>query len=133
MGWRYLLIILGGMTLLVFFLRFFVFNFHESPKYLLARGREAEAIEVLHRIAKFNRQPPPTLTLEHFAEIDAAESSYKVDVVPQDNTKAVKHVVRNFFRNFKHLKGLFGNKLQLFIFILLGIAYMVGVWAVGVE
>lgn len=32
MGWRYEFIILGGVTLVIFFLRYFVFHFHESPK-----------------------------------------------------------------------------------------------------
>jgi hypothetical protein len=34
MEWRYLLFMVGGITLLVFFLCFAVFNFQESPKYL---------------------------------------------------------------------------------------------------
>lgn len=38
------------MTLTVFFLRFFVFHFHESPKFLISKGKEAEAIEVLHKL-----------------------------------------------------------------------------------
>lgn len=59
MGWRYEFIVLGAITLLIFFLRYFVFHFHESPKFLLAKGREQEAIDVLHRIAKFNKAPPP--------------------------------------------------------------------------
>ncbi|RYC77533.1 hypothetical protein BFJ63_vAg19593, partial [Fusarium oxysporum f. sp. narcissi] len=39
MGWRYLLFTIGGITLAVFILRFFVFNFRETPKYLIYRGR----------------------------------------------------------------------------------------------
>lgn len=109
------------MTLFVFFLRYFVFHFHESPKFLLSRGKEAEAIEVLHKIAKFNRAPPPQLTIEVFQEIDMAEG---VPPVPIDMGSG-KHVVRNFFANFKHLKGIFLNRLQLIIFVLLAIAYMV--------
>lgn len=80
MGWRYNLIVLGAMTLFIFFLRYFVFRFHESPKFLLSRGREAEAIAVLHRIAKFNKAPPPTLTLEMFHAIDHADG---VDPIEQ--------------------------------------------------
>lgn len=70
MGWRYEVIVLGAMTLAVFFLRYFVFTFHESPKFLVSRGREAEAIEVLHKIAKFNKAPPPELTLEMLAAVE---------------------------------------------------------------
>ncbi|WRT63866.1 uncharacterized protein IL334_000791 [Kwoniella shivajii] len=128
MGWRYNSIVLGGVTLVIFFVRYFIFPFHESPKFLLARGREAEAIENLHKIAKFNRAPPPTLTVQHFAEIDQASSTYSTETTAAPNAKAA-NVVKRFFRNFKSLKGLFLNKLQLFIFCLLAVAYMGDYWS----
>jgi MFS family permease len=56
MGWRYLLFTLGGITILVFILRSVIFRFQESPKFLIYRGKDAEAIEVLHTMAKYNRQ-----------------------------------------------------------------------------
>lgn len=122
MGWRYLVIVLGAVTLLIFFLRYFVFKFHESPKFLLSKGREQEAIDVLHRIAKFNRCAPPTLTVEHFAEVDAM---YPLLAEEPHNKATVKHVITSFFAKLKHLKGIFGNKLQACIFCLLAVAYMV--------
>lgn len=65
MGWRYLLITLGGLTLLLWFVRFFVFRFYESPRYLIGRGRDEEAVEVIHKIAMFNgRADRCTLTVE---------------------------------------------------------------------
>ena len=63
MGWRYLLFTLGGITLVVFFLRFVIFRFQESPKFLLYRGKDAKAIEVLHNVAKYNKRTC-TLTLK---------------------------------------------------------------------
>lgn len=127
MGWRYLLIVLGGVTLIIFFLRFFVFRFHESPKFLLSKGKEAEAIEVLHKIAKFNKAPAPTLTIEHFREIDQGTSQMSGYEKAPLNTKATAGMVlRNTGRSLKHsFGGLFGNKLQALIFGLLTIAYMV--------
>ena len=125
MGWRYMVIILGCMTLTVFFLRYFVFTFHESPKFLLSKGREQEAIDVLHKIAKFNRCAPPTLTVEHFQEIDASSSEISHEVGPLSHTRTVSSVLKGAVASFKHLNGLFYNKLQLFIFILLAVAYMV--------
>jgi len=70
-GWRVCCGVLGGITLLVFIARFFLFDFQESPKYLIGRGKEEAAIEVLHKIARYNKCAPPELTMEHFAEIDA--------------------------------------------------------------
>jgi len=130
MGWRYLVIILGSVTLLIFFLRYFVFNFLESPKFLLSKGREQEAIDVLHKIAKFNRAPPPTITVADFQEIEASMSQYSGDsTVHAPPNKSAKHVVRNFFGQFRHLKALFTNKLQMLIFGLLGLAYMGDYWS----
>jgi len=54
MGWRYLLYTLGSITLGVFFLRFVVFNFQESPKFLVYHGREEEAVQVLQHVARVN-------------------------------------------------------------------------------
>lgn len=127
MGWRYEVIVLGCMTLFVFFLRFFVFKFHESPKFLLSRGREAEAIEVLHKIAAFNRAPPPTLTLEMFAAIDEASSndSAASQSGPLSTSNTAKSVGKSFIRELARIKGIFTNRLQCFIFVLLAIAYMV--------
>jgi hypothetical protein len=134
MGWRYLVIILGLMTLAIFFLRYVVFNFHESPKFLLARGREADAIEVLHKIAKFNKQPPPTLTLEMFQLIDATDSNASSHAAivpgatgPKNTAATTKAVVKGAGKEIARLKKIFTNKLSLFTFVLLGIAYMVNI------
>ncbi|KAL5116866.1 hypothetical protein ACEQ8H_005218 [Pleosporales sp. CAS-2024a] len=132
MGWRYNVIILGAMTLVIFFLRYFVFSFYESPKFLLSRGREAEAIDVLHKIAKFNRAPSPTLTLDMFAAIDAADANFhEAYASPANLTRAEKNkaVFTNVGREFARLKGIFTNKLSLLIFILLGVAYMGDYWS----
>jgi MFS family permease len=135
MGWRYLVLIIGAMTLFVFFLRFVVFKFHESPKFLLSKGREQEAIDVLHKIAKFNRAPPPTLTVQHFAELEQAETGYsdRSAIVdgghPPGFFPSLKYVTKNSIHSLAHMKGLFTNKLQLFIFILLAITYMGDYWS----
>ncbi|KAK7187099.1 hypothetical protein DPSP01_004081 [Paraphaeosphaeria sporulosa] len=131
MGWRYEVIILGCVTLIIFFLRFFVFTFHESPKFLLARGKEAEAIEVLHKIAKFNRAPPPTLTLEMFAALDEMDSNASAVSVegPRTRKEMARKVGRDIGKELKRLKGVFANKLQCFTFILLAVAYMGDYWS----
>ena len=100
MGWRYEVIVLGCVTLVVFFLRYFVFPFHESPKFLISSGKEAEVIEVLHKIAKFNKAPPPTLTLEDFNLIEEAAG-------PLTSKKTKKQVMSSFLYSFQNLKGIF--------------------------
>ncbi|WFD36865.1 hypothetical protein MCUN1_003755 [Malassezia cuniculi] len=68
MGWRYMWFLLGGVTLIMWFVRFFVYPIPESPKYLLAMKREEEAMEVLQFIAKENGKTT-SLTLEKLHEV----------------------------------------------------------------
>lgn len=55
MGWRYLCFTLGALTFVMFICRFFLFHLYESPKYLLARGRQSDAVASVHGIAHKNR------------------------------------------------------------------------------
>ena len=70
-GWRYLTFTLGGISLFVFILRFVIFTFQESPKYLLGKGKDAEAIKVLHSVAKVNKYECQ-VTIETFEALDAS-------------------------------------------------------------
>jgi hypothetical protein len=45
---------MGALMLVLFVLRFFVFRLYESPKFLMGRGQDAEAVEVVHKVAKYN-------------------------------------------------------------------------------
>lgn len=49
-GWRYVLFTTGGLSLTVFVLRFLVFSFKETPKFLVYSGRDGEAIETMRHI-----------------------------------------------------------------------------------
>jgi len=73
-GWRYLLFTLGAITMLVFVLRFVVFRFQESPKFLLYRGKDEKAVKVLQHIAHFNRTSTP-ITLETFAALSGDDDA----------------------------------------------------------
>lgn len=53
-GWRYFVVTIGIITFVMFIVRFFVFHLFESPKFLLSRGRQAEAVAVVHGIAYRN-------------------------------------------------------------------------------
>ncbi|KAI1927260.1 hypothetical protein LOZ58_002213 [Ophidiomyces ophidiicola] len=68
MGWRYLVLTLGSITFLMFICRFFLFHLYESPKYLLSRGRQAEAVATVHAIAHKNKAKT-WLTVEILNEI----------------------------------------------------------------
>ncbi|KAK0635358.1 major facilitator superfamily domain-containing protein [Bombardia bombarda] len=55
-GWRHFVMTIGIITFVMFIVRFFVFHLFESPKYLLSRGRQAEAVAVVHGIAFRNNK-----------------------------------------------------------------------------
>ncbi|KAK4540025.1 hypothetical protein LTR36_009841 [Oleoguttula mirabilis] len=69
MGWRYVMISLGGMALAFAIIRLFVFKMPESPRFLLAQGRDAEAVEAVNYVARRNGKPEP-LTLSVLQEVD---------------------------------------------------------------
>ncbi|KAM0287201.1 hypothetical protein ACHAQH_000515 [Verticillium albo-atrum] len=53
-GWRLFVFVIGVMTLVMFGIRCFLFHLFESPKFLLSKGRQTEAIAVVHGIAYRN-------------------------------------------------------------------------------
>lgn len=53
-GWRYVILTLGGATLLTLIGRSLLFNLKESPKFLLTQGRCQEAMDVLEYLADKN-------------------------------------------------------------------------------
>lgn len=123
MGWRYLVVVIGSMTLVIFFARFAIFKFYESPKFLLSKGREHEAIDVLHKIALFNKAPPPTLTVEDFRQIDIDAGIDEQESAAKGH--GAKDVVLRAIQGMGFLKELFGKRRQCLAFLVLAIAYMV--------
>jgi hypothetical protein len=74
----------------------------------LARGRDAKAVEVVHRIAKFNRMPTPQLSLAEFEALDAEFPQTRIADMGTSHT--AMSVLRQAFSRFRHLKGLFRTK-----------------------
>lgn len=62
-GWRYFMIAMGLIAFAMFALRFFAFTLYESPKYLMGKGRDEEAVAVVHKIAAKNKKTS-SLTVE---------------------------------------------------------------------
>ncbi|KAM0277215.1 hypothetical protein ACHAQH_005998 [Verticillium albo-atrum] len=68
LGWRHTFWIFGGLTLIIFMLRL-TFRVYETPKFLLGKGRDAEAVRVVQQIATRNGGTT-WLTLAHFEAVD---------------------------------------------------------------
>ena len=103
--WRYFVIVMGGVTLLMFFVRFFIFHLYESPKYLMGKGRDAEAVEVVHAIAKKNGKQSD-LTIE---DLRACEG-----IAPVSHTAAAAIKRKLAAVDSNHVKGLFATRKLAF-------------------
>ena len=109
---------IGGILLVMWILRFFVFNLYESPKYLMGRGRDEEAIAVVKRVAAYNGR-------EHVVEKLTAEDLKRAGTLASGGVEegkgtehaemdtsalgAVRRKVRSVF-GAGHLKALFATK-----------------------
>lgn len=106
MGWRYYIIIMGVLMLILWAIRFFAFKLYESPKYLMGRGRDAEAVEVVHKVAAYNGTTSD-LTLEDLTRFDAEASA-----LGQGLDTSAEAAIRRNAEKFKsgHIRALFRTK-----------------------
>ena len=80
--------------LLLAFLRLFSFPLHESPRYLLGRGRDGDAVAIVHEIARYNGTQTG-LTVEDLEEAVRSaekEGTYKWRVLSEGSAWTVEHV-----------------------------------------
>ena len=137
MGWRYTLFTLGAITLLAFFLRFIVFRFQESPKYLLYRGRDDKAVQVLHNVAKFNGRES-AITIDIFnaltdedASMRSRESGRPILGAGANQVKSsLSHKVK---LELSRYKLLFANATMTRLTILVWITYIFDYWGFSVA
>ncbi|KAL6915136.1 hypothetical protein FSST1_012896 [Fusarium sambucinum] len=69
LGWRYTFWAFGGLTMTMFLLRL-LFRVYETPKFLLSKGKDEQAVDTIHKIAARDGKTS-WLTLSHFESIDA--------------------------------------------------------------
>ncbi|KAH0045515.1 Clavaminate synthase-like protein, partial [Aureobasidium melanogenum] len=129
MGWRYTMITLGAMTLVFAFVRIAIFKMPESPRYLISKGRDAEAVEAVNYIARRNKKSEP-LTLAMLQEVDRVTGG---EVKAGATTKLSRSVIiRENLKDFKSVnyKNLFANpqlarhtSIIWLIWLTIGIAY----------
>jgi hypothetical protein len=125
MGWRYTLFTVGAIVIVFAALRAFVFRLPESPYFLLSRGRDQEALEVIQYIAKQSGKPCD-ITIEQLTFINDQHGK-------SNNTGLSRSTKEIFLAQFKELslsrlKPLFGKpKLALQTSIVMWIWAAVGV------
>lgn len=98
--------------LLLSALRYLVFDLYESPKFLMGRGRDAEAVDVIHKVAAYNNRTS-NLTLEQLTKVGLIEgqaSDEEKAALNMDTSAlgAVRRKMAAFSGN--HVKSLFATK-----------------------
>lgn len=133
------MITLGALAIAFALIRIFVFKMPESPRYLLSRGRDAEAVEAVNYVARYNGKPE-TLTLDMLKAIDDAQSSPPTQVEQSGDastgeTKAplsYKQIITENFKDYSshsYRKLFAGRKMArhssviFLIWLTIGVAY----------
>lgn len=133
------MITLGGIALAMAVIRVFVFKLPESPRYLLSKGRDAEAVDVVNYIARYNGKPE-TLSLDMLMAIDDIHPGHIVKpreaTVSQAATgpkrRSYKAIIKDNFKDFSphsYRKLFAGRKMaqhssvSFLIWLTIGIAY----------
>jgi len=119
MGWRYLLFTLGALTMGMFFLRFVVFQFQESPKFLVYKGRDIDAVKVLERIARVNGTQC-TISIDDLKLLEG-QSGHETD--DEKLTLLAKGK-----KEFGRLGVLFSTWQQARVTLLVWVTYMCDFW-----
>ncbi|KAM0336346.1 hypothetical protein ACHAPQ_004278 [Fusarium lateritium] len=137
MGWRYLLFTIGAITLLVFVLRFFVFNFRETPKFLVYRGKDADAIDTIQHMAKVNKKQCG-LTLELFESLQSDDSSVgsgnsSTPVLGAGNKQLNMPRSQKLKLEMSRYKMLFSSAKMTRLTILVWLTYIMDYWGFTVA
>ncbi|KAJ6781939.1 hypothetical protein PWT90_04097 [Aphanocladium album] len=96
MGWRYVLFTTGALSLTVFVLRFLVFTFKETPKFLIHCGRDDEAIEAMRHITG-GKNSTCSITSELFKSV---ERDYEIEINSSSSQSSVSVPVSSSDRSW---------------------------------
>ena len=95
---------LGCITLLQWALRFIFFQMFESPKFLLSKGRQAEAVAVIHGLA-YKNKTKTWLTEDILNEIGGSQH---IDDTKLTNKEIIKRSLSKF--STERIGPLFGSR-----------------------
>lgn len=87
-------------------IRFFIFKLYESPKYLMGRGQDEKAVEIVHKIAAYNGTTS-TLSLDHLRSVETGSNGEKKEM-ETDAKAAIRRRLSAFSGN--HVKSLFATR-----------------------
>ncbi|KAI5848754.1 major facilitator superfamily domain-containing protein [Morchella snyderi] len=110
LGWRYMLITLGGLVLLFAVVRIAVFGIPESPRYLLAVGDDAGAVAAVDYVARKNGKVSPLA----LADLEAVDRRMGIASAgeAEKKKKSVLGVVVASVKDYRgqHIRALFSTR-----------------------
>lgn len=104
-GWKYFIYTLAAITIVLSLIRTFGFHLYESPKYLLSRGRQDEAVAAVHGVA-FRNGTKTWLNEEILNDIGGHPETVSEETV--SFLQVIKGQLTSF--SMDRVKPLFANK-----------------------
>ena len=121
-GWRYFMIAMGGLAMIMFACRFFLFTLYESPKYLMGRGNDEKAVEVVHEVARRNKRSSP-LTLADLQVFDQQGEHQATDAAAILKRRLSKLNLTHVRALFATPKLAFSTSLIMVVWAFIGLAF----------
>lgn len=118
MGWRYFVITMGGIALIMFGIRFIAFSIYESPKYFMGKGRDEDAVRIVHEVARRNGKTS-TLTIDDLRACEGLGDGRALDT---NAAAAIKRKMESLSMN--HISALFATRRLAF-----STSMIMAVWA----
>ncbi|KAK5789910.1 hypothetical protein VI817_007197 [Penicillium citrinum] len=121
-GWRYVWYTSGAFVFVLSILRITIIRLQETPKYLIAEGKDSDAVRVLQEIAtRYNR--PCSISLDRLEACGLSRSGNHTSL-------GTARKLLNFEEVIYHVRGLFATRkmaisttLVWFSWLLIGLAY----------
>lgn len=105
MGWRYFLIAMGGLAMVMFVVRFVLFTIYESPKYLMGKGRNEQAVDVVHEVARRSGKSA-SLTQDELDDLnEGSPQGFTATSIVRQGLEKVR---------MKHIRALFETPKQAY-------------------
>jgi MFS family permease len=101
-GWRYFVIVMGGISMIQFIILSLFFTVYESPKFLMGKGMDEQAVHVVHEVARRNGKST-TLSLDDLKACEPTGGKQRTDVKAALQRKLSK-------LNLTHVRALFATK-----------------------
>ncbi|KAG6857053.1 hypothetical protein H0H87_010018 [Tephrocybe sp. NHM501043] len=98
---------MGGLMFVLWAIRFFIFKLYESPKYLMGRGRDEQAVEVVHKVAEYNGTVSG-LRLEDLTKAGNLSGSEDSSAEGTSAKAAVRRQLAKF--DVGHIRSLFATR-----------------------